>query len=254
MSIGNFIQGALGGGSVGSAFGPWGTGIGAVVGGVGSLFGGGGGSGSSGGGGGGSSGKTINPMAYLPETPRFVDDYLSDMFGVQKGGFFDRGTQKKFQKAVDSNKLDKYSLMNLYDTAGLDPSSAGYQQALTDTIGKKNAFEIAGLMAPQMYGGGTASRKEIKDMYKLATLTGKTGSPQEFSQFASAYMAQTPEGKKNRMPSGQELLLGSRYGPLVGTESGSFLFGGTPGMDRMFNRQESARRFRADKAKDIFNA
>ncbi len=87
MSIGNFIQGALGGGSVGSAFGPWGTGIGAVVGGVGSLFGGGG-SGSSGGGGGGSSGKTINPMAYLPETPRFVDDYLSDMFGVQKGGFF----------------------------------------------------------------------------------------------------------------------------------------------------------------------
>jgi hypothetical protein len=253
MSIGNFIQGALGGGSVGSAFGPWGTGIGAVVGGVGSLFGGGG-SGSSGGGGGGSSGKTINPMDYLPETPAFVDSYLSDMFGVQKGGFFDRGTQKKFQRAVDDNKFDKNSLLALYDRAGLDPSSAGYQQALTDTIGKKNAFEIAGLMAPQMYGGGTASRKEIKDMYKLATLTGKTGSPQDFSQFAASYMAQTPEGKKNRMPSGQELLLGSRYGPLVGTESGSFLFGGTPGMDRMFNRQESARRFRADKAKDIFNA
>ena len=228
------------------------AGIGAAVGGIRGLFGSGGGSGSSGGGGG--SGKTINPMDYLPETPAFVDSYLSDMFGVQKGGFFDRGTQKKFQRAVDSNKLDKYSLMNLYDTAGLDPSSAGYQQALTDTIGKKNAFEIAGLMAPQMYGGGTASRKEIKDMYKLATLTGKTGSPQDFSQFAASYMAQTPEGKKNRMPSGQELLLGSRYGPLVGTESGSFLFGGTPGMDRMFNRQESARRFRADKAKDIFNA
>ena len=228
------------------------AGIGAAVGGIRGLFGSGGGSGSSGGGGG--SGKTINPMDYLPETPAFVDSYLSDMFGVQKGGFFDRGTQKQFQRAVDSNKLDKYSLMNLYDTAGLDPSSAGYQQALTDTIGKKNAFEIAGLMAPQMYGGGTASRKEIKDMYKLATLTGKTGSPQDFSQFAASYMAQTPEGKKNRMPSGQELLLGSRYGPLVGTESGSFLFGGTPGMDRMFNRQESARRFRADKAKDIFNA
>jgi hypothetical protein len=248
MSIGNFIQGALGGGSVGSAFGPWGTGIGAVVGGVGSLFGGGG-SGSSGGGGG--SGKTINPMDYLPETP-FVDDYLSGMFGVQKGGFFDRGTQKKFQRAVDSNKLDKYSLMNLYDIAGLDPSSAGYQQALTDTIGKKNAFEIAGLTSPLFMGGGTASRKEIKDMYKLATLTGKTGSPQEFSQFASSYMAQT--NPEHRLPSGEELRLGSRYGPLVGTESGSFLFGGTPGMDRMFNRQESARRFRADKAKDIFNA
>lgn len=248
----DFIKGAVGGAGAGSVFGPWGAGIGAVLGGV-SSFGGGGGSGSSGGGGGGSS-NAVNPMDYLPETPAYIDSYLSDMFGVQKGGFFNRDKQKDFQRAIDSNKLDKYSVMNLYDAAGLDPSSPGYQQALTDTIGKKNAFEIAGLMAPQMYGGGTASRKQIKDMYKLATLTGKTGSPQEFSQFATAYMSQTPEGKKNRLPSGQELLLGSRYGPLVGTESGSFLFGGTPGMDRMFNRQESARKFRADKAKNIFNA
>ncbi len=250
MSISNFISGVIGGGGVGSAIGPVGTAAGAVIGGVGSLLGGGG-SGSSGGGG-GSSGTAINPMDYLPETPAFVDSYLSDMFGVQKGGFFDRNTQKKFQEAVNSNKFDKYSLMTLYDTAGLDPSSAGYQQALTDTIGKKNAFEIAGLMAPQMYGGGTASRKEIKDMYKLATLTGKTGSPQEFSQFASAYMAQT--NPEHRLPSAEELRLGSRYGELVGTPSGVKLFQPTEGMDRMFNRQESARRFRADKAKDIFNA
>ena len=61
------------------------AGIGAAVGGIRGLFGSGGGSGSSGGGGG--SGKTINPMDYLPETPAFVDSYLSDMFGVQKGGF-----------------------------------------------------------------------------------------------------------------------------------------------------------------------
>ena len=89
-------------------------------------------------------------------------------------------------------------------------------------------------------------------MYKLATLTGKTGSPQEFSQFASAYMAQT--NPEHRLPSAEELRLGSRYGELVGTPSGVKLFQPTEGMDRMFNRQESARRFRADKAKDIFNA
>jgi len=40
----SFLGGAAQGAAAGSAFGPWGTGIGAVVGGFGSLFGGGGGS------------------------------------------------------------------------------------------------------------------------------------------------------------------------------------------------------------------
>jgi len=39
----SFLGGAAQGAAAGSAFGPWGTGIGAVVGGIGSLFGGGGG-------------------------------------------------------------------------------------------------------------------------------------------------------------------------------------------------------------------
>lgn len=40
----SFLGGAAQGAAAGSTFGPWGTGIGAVVGGIGSLFGGGGGS------------------------------------------------------------------------------------------------------------------------------------------------------------------------------------------------------------------
>ena len=50
----SFLGGAAQGAAAGSAFGPWGTGIGAAIGGIGSLFGGGGG------GGGGSS----QPSAY----------------------------------------------------------------------------------------------------------------------------------------------------------------------------------------------
>ena len=39
----SFLGGAAQGAAAGSAFGPWGTGIGAAIGGIGSLFGGGGG-------------------------------------------------------------------------------------------------------------------------------------------------------------------------------------------------------------------
>ena len=69
----DFIKGAIGGAGAGSAFGPWGAGIGAVLGGV-SSFGGGGGGGSSGGGGGGSmAGALLEP--YGP-----AQDYLRDYF------------------------------------------------------------------------------------------------------------------------------------------------------------------------------
>ena len=60
----DFIKGALGGAGAGSAFGPWGAGIGAVLGGVSSL----GGSSSSGGGSGGYGGGGGGTMFQLAST------------------------------------------------------------------------------------------------------------------------------------------------------------------------------------------
>lgn len=213
---------------------------------LGGLFGGGG-SGSSGGGGGGSM------AGALPDPLPFMEKYLENKFGLD-GSLSDKRVNK-YIGAMDQGKgFDKYGLQNFMDIYGVDPDSREYFDVVTSTIGRPRGEELAGVIGQTMFRGGTPSRDQIKDAYKYAKVTGSLGSPSDASRAFSSFFAQTPEGMKNRMPSSQELLAGMKYGPLVGTESGSFLFGGTPGMDKMFNRQESARRFRADKAKDIFNA
>jgi hypothetical protein len=206
---------------------------------LGGLFGGGGGS--SGGGGGG---IDFDALQDIIAPPDFLSSYAENQFNVKPR--LGPKDLEKYEKAMDKGKIDKYSLLGLYDSGGLDPSDKAYRNILTSTIGRPRGEELADVIGKSMFGGGTPSREQVKDAYKYALVTGSTGSPKDAQQAFASYFAQTPEGMKNRMPSSQELLAGMRYGPLVGTESGVKLFAGTPGMDRMFDRQESARRFRAN--------
>jgi hypothetical protein len=245
MSIGNFIQGAIGGGSVGSAFGPWGTGIGAVLGGVGSVFGGGGGS--SGGGG----GMDMKALQKALAAPKFLGDYTENLFNLDSN--FGSGDYDRLLNAMDAGKVDKYQVMNIFGQQGLNAGDKDYFDAMTSTIGKKRGRELASAVGQSMFRGATPTRKQTKDAYKYALLTGNTGTPQEAQQAISSYFAQTPEGMRNRMPSSQELLAGMKYGPLVGTDSGVFLFGGTDRTNKMFDRLDDARSYRSQKIHDIYN-
>lgn len=211
---------------------------------LGGLFGGGGG-GSSGGGGG------MDVSGILPESLPFVDAYLEQNFNL--GSTFGPGDYTRLGKAMDRGKIDKYQLMNLYDTQGLDAGDKNYFKALTSTIGKKRGKELAGAVGKTMFRGQDPSKKSIKDAYKYAALTGATGTPKEAQQAMASYFAQTPTGMRTRMPSSQELLAGMKYGPLVGTDSGVFLFGGTDRTNAMFDRLDAGRAFRGQKTKDIFN-
>ena len=213
---------------------------------LGGLFGGGGSSG-----GGGGMGIDMDEFMGLIAPPEYLSQYVEDQFNL--GPPFGANRIDQLQTAVDDNKLDKYQLLNIYDTAGMNLGDKAYFDALTDTVGKKDRRELAGVVGATMFGGEEPTRKEIKAADKYAVATGQTGSPKEAQQAYSTYFAQTPKGMKNRMPSSQELLAGMKYGPLVGTESGVKLFGGTPRTNEMFDRIDGARNYRADKFNSLFN-
>ena len=246
----DIIKGAIGGAGAGSVFGPLGAGIGAVLGGASSAFGGGGGGGSSGGGGGG--GIDFDALQDIIAPPDFLSSYTENQFNVKPR--LGPKDLEKYEKAMDRGKIDKYSLLGLYDSGGLDPSDKAYRDILTSTIGRPRGEELAGVIGGTMFGGAAPSREQVKNAYKYALVTGSTGSPKDAQQAFASYFAQTPEGMKNRMPSSQELLAGMKYGPLVGTESGVKLFGGTSRTNEMFDRIDGARNYRADKFSSIFNA
>jgi len=243
--------GTVGGAILGSVIPGVGTGLGATIGGglgtaAGGLFGGGG-SGSSGGGGGNFSAGALPPP--LP----FMEDYLESKFGLNKS--FSDERLDNYIGAMDKGKgFDKYGLQNFMDIYGVDPDSKEYFDVVTSTIGRPRGEELASVVGQSMFRGATPSRKDVKDAYRYALATGSTGSPKEAQQAFASYFAQTPEGMKNRMPSSQELLAGMKYGPLVGTESGVFLFGGTDRTNKMFDRLDNARTYRSKEAKKIFNA
>ncbi len=243
----DILKGAVGGASAGSVFGPWGTGIGALLGGASSAFGGG--SGSSGGGGG--MGIDMDEFMNLIAPPDYLSSYVEDQFNLAPP--FGSKRIGQLENAVDQNKLDKYQLLNLYDTSGMNLGDKAYFDALTDTVGKKDRRELAGVVGATMFGGVEPTRKQIKAADKYAKATGQIGSPKEAQQAYSTYFAQTPQGMANRMPSSQELLAGMKYGPLVGTESGVKLFAGTPRTNEMFDRIDGAKNYRADRFSSIFN-
>ena len=245
----DFIKGAIGGAGAGSVFGPWGAGVGALLGGVSSL-GGGGGSGSSGGGGG--MGIDVDEFMGMIAPPDYLSSYVEDQFNLAPP--FGSKRIGQLENAVDQNQLDKYQLLNLYDTAGMNLGDKAYFDALTDTVGKKDRRELAGIIGGTMFGGEEPTRKQIKAADKYAVATGQIGSPKEAQQAYATYFAQSDKGMKYRTPSSQELLAGMKYGPLVGTESGVKLFGGTPRTNEMFGRIDGARNYRADKFGSIFNA
>ena len=212
------------------------------------LFGGGGGSS---GGGGGGMGIDMDEFMNLIAPPDYLSSYVEDQFNLAPP--FGSKRIGQLENAVDQNKLDKYQLLNLYDTSGMNLGDKAYFDALTDTVGKKDRRELAGVVGATMFGGVEPTRKQIKAADKYAKATGQIGSPKEAQQAYSTYFAQTPQGMANRMPSSQELLAGMRYGPLVGTESGVKLFAGTPRTNEMFDRIDGAKNYRADKFSSIFN-
>ena len=183
--------------------------------------------------------------------PDYLSSYVEDQFNLAPP--FGSKRIGQLENAVDQNKLDKYQLLNLYDTSGMNLGDKAYFDALTDTVGKKDRRELAGVVGATMFGGVEPTRKQIKAADKYAKATGQIGSPKEAQQAYSTYFAQTPQGMANRMPSSQELLAGMRYGPLVGTESGVKLFAGTPRTNEMFDRIDGAKNYRADKFSSIFN-
>lgn len=215
---------------------------------LGGLFGGGGG-GSSGGGGGLDMGRLQEALT----APQFLSAYTDDLFNLDSD--FGSVETNRLLNAMSNPKkgLDKYQVMNILGQQGFDSGDKPYFEALTSTIGKKRGKKLAGAVGKAMFRGEDPSRKSIKDAYKYAALTGATGTPKEAQQAMASYFAQTPMGLKNRMPSSQELLAGMKYGPLVGTDSGVFLFGGTDRTNAMFDRLDAGRAFRGQKTKDIFN-
>jgi len=169
-------------------------------------------------GGGGSSGGGggMDISGILPESLPFVNQYLEDQFNLA-------GTN------------------NFNDYFAADP------------VKKKEGRELASVIGQSMFGGNEPTRRQVKDAYNFAKVTGNTGSSNQAQQAISSYFAQSPEGMKNRLPSSQELLAGMKYGPLVGTESGVKLFAGTPRTNEMFDRIDGAKNYRADKFSSIFN-
>jgi hypothetical protein len=165
---------------------------------------------------GGGGGGSFDVSKILPKSLPFVDQYLEDQFNL----------------------------------AGTDDLSDYFA---TSPVGKKEGRELASVIGQSMFRGATPTRKQTKDAYKFAKLTGNTGSSNQAQQAISSYFAQTPEGMRNRMPSSQELLAGMKYGPLVGTDSGVFLFGGTDRTNKMFDRLDDARSYRSQKIHDIYN-
>jgi hypothetical protein len=207
--------GTVGGAILGSAIPGVGTALGATIGGgLGTAAGGLFGGGGSGSSGGG--GGSFDVSGILPESLPFVDQYLEDQFNL----------------------------------AGADDLSDYFA---TSPVGKEEGRELASVIGQTMFRGATPTRKQTKDAYKFAKLTGNIGSSNQAQQAISSYFAQTPEGMRNRMPSSQELLAGMKYGPLVGTDSGVFLFGGTDRTNKMFDRLDDARSYRSQKIHNIYN-
>jgi len=229
----DFIKGAISGAGAGSVFGPWGAGVGAVLGGVSSF---GGGSGSSGGGG----GMDMKALQKALAAPKFLGDYTKNLFDLDSD--FGSGDYDRLLNAMDRGKVDKYQVMNIFDQQGLNAGDKDYFDAMTSTIGKERGRELADVIGQTMFRGATPTRKQTKDAYKYARLTGNTGTPQEAQQAISSYFAQT--SPEYRLPSSQELLAGMKYGPLIGTESGVKLFAGTDRTRDMFGRLDQGRDFR----------
>jgi len=165
---------------------------------------------------GGGGGGSFDVSGILPESLPFIDQYLEDQFNL----------------------------------AGTDDLSDYFA---TSPVGKEEGRELASVIGQTMFRGATPTRKQTKDAYKFAKLTGNIGSSNQAQQAISSYFAQTPEGMRNRMPSSQELLAGMKYGPLVGTDSGVFLFGGTDRTNKMFDRLDDARSYRSQKIHNIYN-
>jgi len=241
----DFIKGALGGAGAGAAFGPWGAGAGALLGGISSLGGSSkgssGGSGGYGGGGGGTMGF------QLPPPNQFAMDYLkNNFFAPSDIGFTDDPGKDTFAysllSGIDNNKLDKYQALNQLGASGVnmqDPAllnSKAYGDLLKDTIGKSAGRDIAGGYANILYGDEEMSTKEQDKIYNLAASLGKTGSPQDFGNFATAYMSQTAKGLRNRMLSPGEQSLATRYGGAVFDDKGSMFFTPTTAQKRRGDR------------------
>lgn len=239
----DFIKGALGGAGAGSAFGPWGAGVGALLGGVSSLGGGsGGGSGGYGGGGG---------MSFeLPPPNQFAMDYMQDKFFKPKDlGFVGNWKDPDIDtfantllKSVDNNTLDKYQAMNLLGGSGVDMqdpdflNSKAYRDLLTDTVHRPEAKDMSAGFSKLLYGNEGITNKEQADIYNLAKSLGKAGSTQDLSNFTTAYMSQTAKGLRNRMLSPGEQALTTKYGGAVFDDKGSMFFTPTTAQKRRGDR------------------
>ena len=243
----DIIKGALGGAGAGSAFGPWGAGVGALLGGVSSLGGSsssGGGSGGYGGGGGGFS------MADFELTPEeYSKNYVEKMFGITPRAYgftADDPDSNTFAdtliSGIDNNKLDKYQAFNQLGASGLnmqDPdllNSKAYGDLLTDTVGKAEGKDMSAGFSKLLYGNEGVTNKEQEDIYDLAQSLGKTGSTQDLSNFTTAYMAQTAKGLRNRMLSPDEQALATRYGSADFDDKGSMFFTPSKGQKRRGDR------------------
>lgn len=238
------LTGAGSGFMTGAATGvPHLAGIGAVVGGLGGLFGGGGG-GSSGGGGGGAFAGAL-PQPYGPAMD-YLDKYFESNFGIRKD--FGPKDLNKFEEQVDKGGIDKYTALNFYDNFGVQPADKAYQNILFDTVKKSDAKNIAGLLGKQfgMFSGVSPGNAEIDELYELGKLTGKTGSPQEFSNFLTQTLSMDP---RYRQPSGREFYAGlMKGGPLVNV-GGTMQFKGTPRSQRMFDKIDQGNKMYYDRIK-----
>ena len=241
--------GTVGGAILGSAIPGVGTALGATVGGgLGSMFGGSKGSKGSSGGSGGYGGGGGGMMGFqLPPPNQFAMDYLkNNFFAPSDIGFTDDPGKDTFAysllSGIDNNKLDKYQALNQLGASGVnmqDPAllnSKAYGDLLKDTIGKSSGRDIAGGYANILYGDEGMSTKEQDKIYNLAASLGKTGSPQDFGNFATAYMSQTAKGLRNRMLSPGEQSLATRYGGAVFDDKGSMFFTPTTAQRRRGDR------------------
>ena len=241
----DFIKGALGGAGAGSAFGPWGAGAGALLGGISSLGGSSsGGSGGSGGYGGGGGGMR---NFQLPPPNQFAMDYMKNNFSVPSDyGFTDDPDRDTFAysllSGIDNNKLDKYQAFNQLGASGInmqDPAllnSKAYGDLLKDTIGRSAGRDIAGGYANILYGDEKMSTKEQDEIYDFAASLGKTGSPQEFGNLAAALIAQKPGSLSNRQLSPEEQRLATQTGGAVFDDKGSMFFTPTTAQKRRGDR------------------
>ncbi len=216
---------------------------------------GGGSSGSSGGGSGGYGGGGGGGMMFqLPPPNQFAMDYLkNNFFSPSDIGFNDDPDKDSFAynllSGVDSGRLDKNQAFNQLGASGVnmqDPdllNSKAYSDLLKDTITRPEARDIARGYGSILYGDEGISKDETNDIFKFAQSIGKTGSRQDFGNFAAAYMAQQPKGLRNRplssigvngRPSEQELA--TRYGSAVFDDKGSMFFKPSAGQMRRTDR------------------